>query len=177
MGQKASAQLQGPCCAPSSKYLVSDESVTSSQAHPVLSLYMGGKMMAFLRVPGSSFSTKNLHILRASSHKVHRGEQGRCVSSVDVRCCHPWEWRLTCLCLVFRLTETTHSGKVWEAESSLSASSRSLALTRSQEPIYTEDLMVSLLLSVHGHGYSLSQEWRQLSSSSSLDFMWGKTYP
>lgn len=71
---------------------------------------------------------------------------------MDVQCCHPGEWRLTCLSLVFRLTETTHSGKVWEAESSLSASSRSLALTRSQEPIYTEDLMVSLLLSASGCG-------------------------
>lgn len=83
---------------------------------------------------------------------------------------------VTCLSLVFRLTETTHSGKMWEAESSLSASSRSLALTRSQEPIYTEDLMVSLLLSASGRGCSWSQEWRELSSSSNLDFMWGKTY-
>lgn len=107
---------------------------------------------------------------------MHRGEQGRCGSSVDVRCCHLWEWRRTCLSLVFRLTETTHSGKVWEAESSLSASSRSLALTRSQEPIYTEDLMVSLLLSASGHGCSWSQEWRELSSSSNLSFMWGRTY-
>lgn len=83
---------------------------------------------------------------------------------------------VSCLSLVFRLTETTHSGKVWEAESSLSASSRSLALTRSQEPIYTEDLMVSLLLSASGHGCSWSQEWRELSSSSNLSFMWGRTY-
>lgn len=30
-------------------------------------------MMAFLREPESSFSTK-LHILRTSPHKVHRGE-------------------------------------------------------------------------------------------------------
>lgn len=65
---------------------------------------------------------------------------------------------------------------MWEAESSLSASSRSLALTRSQEPIYSEDLMVSLLLSVSRYGRSWSQEWRELSHSSNLDFVWGKIY-
>lgn len=81
------------------------------------------------------------------------------------------EWRLTCLSPVFRLTETTNSGKVWEAESALSPTSRSLALTRSQEPIYTEDLMVSLLFSGSGCVCSGSQEWRELSSSSNVDFM------
>ncbi|KAI1236749.1 hypothetical protein IHE44_0015002 [Lamprotornis superbus] len=54
-----------------------------------------------------------------------------------------YQERATKSVFYLRLTETTHSGKVWEAESSLSASSRSLALTRSQEPIYTEDLMGS----------------------------------
>jgi len=48
---------------------------------------------------------------------------------------------------IFRLAETTNSGKGWEAESSISPGSRSLALTRSQEPIYTEDLTVSAVVS------------------------------
>lgn len=63
LGQKVSAQPQGPCCDPSSKYLISDESVVSSKAHPalpLLSLYMGGKMMALLREPESSFSTNSI---------------------------------------------------------------------------------------------------------------------
>ncbi|XP_074988020.1 KICSTOR complex protein SZT2 isoform X1 [Caretta caretta] len=38
-----------------------------------------------------------------------------------------------------RLSETTHSGKAWEGESIQGCVCRSLALTRSQEPIYTED--------------------------------------
>ncbi|XP_073214112.1 KICSTOR complex protein SZT2 isoform X13 [Lepidochelys kempii] len=38
-----------------------------------------------------------------------------------------------------RLSETTHSGKAWEGESIQGCACRSLALTRSQEPIYTED--------------------------------------
>lgn len=70
---------------------------------------------------------------------------------------------------MFRLTETTYSGKVWEAENIVNPASRSLALTRSQEPIYTEDLMVSVLLS--GCWFSWSREWRELSSSSNLHFV------
>ncbi|XP_039240679.1 KICSTOR complex protein SZT2 isoform X4 [Pipra filicauda] len=54
-----------------------------------------------------------------------------------------YQERATKSVFYLRLTETTNSGKVWEAESSLSPASRSLALTRSQEPIYTEDLMGS----------------------------------
>ncbi|XP_062353502.1 KICSTOR complex protein SZT2 isoform X5 [Cinclus cinclus] len=54
-----------------------------------------------------------------------------------------YQERATKSVFYLRLTETTHSGKVWEADSSLSASSRSLALTRSQEPISNEDLMGS----------------------------------
>uniref|UniRef100_A0A8C5EXF9 SZT2 subunit of KICSTOR complex n=1 Tax=Gopherus evgoodei TaxID=1825980 RepID=A0A8C5EXF9_9SAUR len=38
-----------------------------------------------------------------------------------------------------RLSETTHSGKAWEGESIQGCVCRSLALTRSQEPIYMED--------------------------------------
>ncbi|XP_029815510.1 KICSTOR complex protein SZT2 isoform X6 [Manacus vitellinus] len=54
-----------------------------------------------------------------------------------------YQERATKSVFYLRLTETTNSGKVWEAESNLSPASRSLALTRSQEPIYTEDLMGS----------------------------------
>ncbi|XP_051481751.1 KICSTOR complex protein SZT2 isoform X5 [Apus apus] len=54
-----------------------------------------------------------------------------------------YQERATKSVFYLRLTETTYSGKVWEAESVLSQASRSLALTRSQEPIYTEDLMGS----------------------------------
>ncbi|XP_075280815.1 KICSTOR complex protein SZT2 isoform X4 [Opisthocomus hoazin] len=54
-----------------------------------------------------------------------------------------YQERATKSVFYLRLTETTYSGKVWEAESVLSPASRSLALTRSQEPIYTEDLMGS----------------------------------
>ncbi|OXB68491.1 hypothetical protein ASZ78_000428 [Callipepla squamata] len=54
-----------------------------------------------------------------------------------------YQERATKSVFYLRLTETTNSGKVWEAESSISPGSRSLALTRSQEPIYTEDLMSS----------------------------------
>ncbi|KAJ7410096.1 Protein SZT2 [Willisornis vidua] len=54
-----------------------------------------------------------------------------------------YQERATKSVFYLRLTETTYSGKMWEAESSLSPASRSLALTRSQEPIYTEDLMGS----------------------------------
>ncbi|KAJ7401941.1 Protein SZT2 [Pitangus sulphuratus] len=54
-----------------------------------------------------------------------------------------YQERATKSVFYLRLTETTYSGKVWEAESNLSPASRSLALTRSQEPIYTEDLMGS----------------------------------
>ncbi|KAM6262721.1 KICSTOR complex protein SZT2 isoform 1-T1 [Porphyrio hochstetteri] len=51
-----------------------------------------------------------------------------------------YQERATKSVFYLRLTETTYSGKVWETESVLSSASRSLALTRSQEPIYTEDL-------------------------------------
>ncbi|KAM6327692.1 KICSTOR complex protein SZT2 isoform 2-T2 [Podargus strigoides] len=51
-----------------------------------------------------------------------------------------YQERATKSVFYLRLTETTYSGKVWEAESVLSPAPRSLALTRSQEPIYTEDL-------------------------------------
>ncbi|XP_052521973.1 KICSTOR complex protein SZT2 isoform X3 [Tympanuchus pallidicinctus] len=51
-----------------------------------------------------------------------------------------YQERATKSVFYLRLAETTNSGKVWEAESSVSPGSRSLALTRSQEPIYTEDL-------------------------------------
>ncbi|KAM8805626.1 KICSTOR complex protein SZT2 [Eudromia elegans] len=54
-----------------------------------------------------------------------------------------YQERATKSVFYLRLTETTSSGKVWEAESTLSPASRSLALTRSQEPIYPEDLMGS----------------------------------
>ncbi|XP_017680131.1 PREDICTED: protein SZT2 isoform X6 [Lepidothrix coronata] len=54
-----------------------------------------------------------------------------------------YQERATKSVFYLRLTETTNSGKVWEAESNLSPASRSLALTRSQEPIYTEDVMGS----------------------------------
>ncbi|NWX90042.1 SZT2 protein, partial [Nothoprocta pentlandii] len=54
-----------------------------------------------------------------------------------------YQERATKSVFYLRLTETTSSGKVWEAESALSPASRSLALTRSQEPIYCEDLMGS----------------------------------
>ncbi|XP_064372150.1 KICSTOR complex protein SZT2 isoform X5 [Dromaius novaehollandiae] len=54
-----------------------------------------------------------------------------------------YQERATKSVFYLRLTETTYSGKVWEAESVLSPASRSLALTRSQEPIYPEDLMGS----------------------------------
>ncbi|XP_067997638.1 KICSTOR complex protein SZT2 isoform X2 [Melanerpes formicivorus] len=54
-----------------------------------------------------------------------------------------YQERATKSVFYLRLTETTYSGKVWEAESVPSPTSRSLALTRSQEPIYTEDLMGS----------------------------------
>ncbi|XP_075615764.1 KICSTOR complex protein SZT2 isoform X3 [Balearica regulorum gibbericeps] len=54
-----------------------------------------------------------------------------------------YQERATKSVFYLRLTETTYSGKVWEAEGVLSPASRSLALTRSQEPIYTEDLMGS----------------------------------
>ncbi|XP_042661964.1 KICSTOR complex protein SZT2 isoform X2 [Tyto alba] len=54
-----------------------------------------------------------------------------------------YQERATKSVFYLRLTETTYSGKVWEAESVLSPASRSLALTRSQEPLYTEDLMGS----------------------------------
>uniref|UniRef100_A0A663MDN3 SZT2 subunit of KICSTOR complex n=1 Tax=Athene cunicularia TaxID=194338 RepID=A0A663MDN3_ATHCN len=50
-----------------------------------------------------------------------------------------YQERATKSVFYLRLTETTYSGKVWEAESILSPASRSLALTRSQEPLYTED--------------------------------------
>ncbi|XP_066857271.1 KICSTOR complex protein SZT2 isoform X1 [Anser cygnoides] len=51
-----------------------------------------------------------------------------------------YQERATKSVFYLRLTETTYSGKVWEAESTVNPASRSLALTRSQEPIYTEDL-------------------------------------
>ncbi|XP_074688336.1 KICSTOR complex protein SZT2 isoform X5 [Strix aluco] len=54
-----------------------------------------------------------------------------------------YQERATKSVFYLRLTETTYSGKVWEAESVLSPASRSLALTRSQEPLYTEDVMGS----------------------------------
>ncbi|XP_067157160.1 KICSTOR complex protein SZT2 isoform X3 [Apteryx mantelli] len=54
-----------------------------------------------------------------------------------------YQERATKSVFYLRLTETTYSGKVWETESVLSPASRSLALTRSQEPICPEDLMGS----------------------------------
>uniref|UniRef100_A0A8D0GNS1 SZT2 n=1 Tax=Sphenodon punctatus TaxID=8508 RepID=A0A8D0GNS1_SPHPU len=39
-----------------------------------------------------------------------------------------------------RLSETTASGKAWEGESAMGSGCRSLALSRSQEPIYNDDL-------------------------------------
>lgn len=94
---------------------------------------------------------------------------GESKEGVDLLWCCWCEWRLTCLSPICSLTETTYSGKVWEAEGAPSPASRSLALTRSQEPIYTEDLMVSLLFS--GSVCFWSHEWCELSSCSILHFV------
>ncbi|XP_019386814.1 PREDICTED: protein SZT2 isoform X1 [Crocodylus porosus] len=54
-----------------------------------------------------------------------------------------YQERSTKAVFYLRLTETTYSGKIWEGESTQGPMCRSLALTRSQEPIYPEDLMGS----------------------------------